>query len=1106
VRRIFINPKFSIMKNTFTLFFFFLFSILFFTTTAQVWEAQAVGLLPDNYNVADISVVNDQVIWATAIDYSQTNPTVAPTHITKLLKSTDGGATWEVKDILALTGRISLDIHAFDAETACITSITNADFQNPADKGVYRTTDGGETWTEVLAGTEGGVWLYFFDEQEGIAIARQHMAKTTDGGLNWESIPAANIPDFQTGENVSLDGSGTSIEGLGDRLWFGTSKGRVFKSQDRGESWEVFTSGLSDNAFIFSLAFVDENNGMGLYQTTLAPDHEHFLAKTQDGGKSWINLDYDLDFEEVTAVPCSRVFMGVNWDNELTAISTDLGESWSVEDDQIAAWVPVFNSPNLGWVADGGVPRADPVLYKWVGDDLYGRTFVKQSASGNNDGTSWADAFTDLQSALAAAEIGDEIWVAEGTYLPGNNANATFLINKNIHLYGGFAGTECQHSERDLELHPTILSGDLNGDDVEDDFISFKSDNAMTVLTITNPSENAAVIDGFTIRGGHADGTVSGAQISGGGLYCSGALILKHCKLLQNYAEENGGAGFVSGANTIFESCLISKNTSDGVSAGLNILHPSWASGKETQILNCTFENNTCYYSGAGISYSSFANNTNLSISGSSFIANQTTNWNGGGAGVFIRGDNSSFSANNCTFIGNSSRNNGGGLHVEAPETANQTAISVDSCLFMQNNSSIYNGGGFAAFFWGTNNDLLLSNSEFIENNANGGAGGAEVGTVGDANGQAHISNCLFEGNSANWSGGLDLANIVGTGNFELTVSSCDIINNTASSDGGGLSLYTERPTKFLMEDCFIQGNACDSNGGGIVINNIRAELEAIFHNCAIVENTSPFGAAIGAYPYAEDPSNFMVATDAQIQFENCLISENSGEGGTVSLRQTGNARFFNCTITDNPAGGIVLDSTSAATLQNTILYNPGTTEYEAWTDDVSLSSNGGNLLSDNSLGALAHSSDQQNANPMFDGTGEFCNKYQLTETSPAIGHGIPWADQPAYDLCGNERDLGGQIDIGAIESAFLGTPVEEIMVGDLNLSPNPATDFITIDLPKHLKPDFEVQLFDGQGRLVHIQTTLEGATLNVTSLAAGVYSLQLVDREKVYVGRFIKQ
>ena len=107
-----------------------------------------------------------------------------------------------------------------------------------------------------------------------------------------------------------------------------------------------------------------------------------------------------------------------------------------------------------------------------------GVIYVDDDATGANDGTSWADAYVELQSALAVAQAGDEIWVAAGIYLPDYDVNtqthtgdrtASFQLVNNVALYGGLVGTEdpatFDLADRDFVANETVLSGDLAGND-----------------------------------------------------------------------------------------------------------------------------------------------------------------------------------------------------------------------------------------------------------------------------------------------------------------------------------------------------------------------------------------------------------------------------------------------------------------------------------------------------------------------------------------------------------------------------------------------------------------------------------------------------------------
>ena len=137
----------------------------------------------------------------------------------------------------------------------------------------------------------------------------------------------------------------------------------------------------------------------------------------------------------------------------------------------------------------------------------FAQIYVKHDATGANNGTSWNDAFTQLKPALNSAVAGAEIWVAAGVYHPdtaGGNVVNTFLLNKNLRLLGGFAGTETAADQRDPAANITILSGDLNGDDIPGDFITNRADNSSRVLQGSTGIFNNTFIDGFTVMCGNA--------------------------------------------------------------------------------------------------------------------------------------------------------------------------------------------------------------------------------------------------------------------------------------------------------------------------------------------------------------------------------------------------------------------------------------------------------------------------------------------------------------------------------------------------------------------------------------------------------------------------
>lgn len=107
------------------------------TLNAQ-WQPQAVNTLPVGYNVLGLSVVNDKVVWA--VSHKTFSNSIPKDHVSKVLRSTDAGQTWQVHDIEEATGRVSWDIQAFDSLTAWIIS---QDYNNGSGRGLFKTTDGG---------------------------------------------------------------------------------------------------------------------------------------------------------------------------------------------------------------------------------------------------------------------------------------------------------------------------------------------------------------------------------------------------------------------------------------------------------------------------------------------------------------------------------------------------------------------------------------------------------------------------------------------------------------------------------------------------------------------------------------------------------------------------------------------------------------------------------------------------------------------------------------------------------------------------------------------------------------------------------------------------
>jgi len=213
--------------------------------------------------------------------------------------------------------------------------------------------------------------------------------------------------------------------------------------------------------------------------------------------------------------------------------------------------------------------------------------FVDIQASGMNDGSNWTDAFGDLQAALNIAMYTpdvEEVWVAEGTYMPDDplgDRTATFKLVNGVALYGGFPSGGGEWVDRDPNVHKTILSGDLNGNDVSD---ANKDDNSYHVVTGSGAEPNA-ILDGFTITAGNANGQTQDRV--GGGMYnYYGSPTVKNCVFSRNSAAFCGGMYIYGGSPTV-TNCSFSENFAEAWGGGMYNYQSS------AIITNCTFSGNS---------------------------------------------------------------------------------------------------------------------------------------------------------------------------------------------------------------------------------------------------------------------------------------------------------------------------------------------------------------------------------------------------------------------------------------------------------------------------------------------------------------------------------
>jgi photosystem II stability/assembly factor-like uncharacterized protein len=252
------------------------------SATGAQWRAQKSGT---SASLRGLSVVSRKVVWASGSLGTYT-------------RTTDGGVTWRSSTVPGASQLDFRDVYAVDANTAYLLSSGEGEFSR-----IYKTTDGGSHWKlQYTNSGPGGFFdaIAFWDADHGIALSDPvggHflIITTTDGGATWKQVPPENIPPPLPGE-AAFAASGTCITVQGTKsVWFGTGGGgraRVFRSTDKGRTWEVAATPVSasnDSSGIFSVAFKDARNGVAVGGDYKKPNEAgRGVAITTDGGRTWM--------------------------------------------------------------------------------------------------------------------------------------------------------------------------------------------------------------------------------------------------------------------------------------------------------------------------------------------------------------------------------------------------------------------------------------------------------------------------------------------------------------------------------------------------------------------------------------------------------------------------------------------------------------------------------------------------------------------------------------------------------------------------------------------------------------------------------------------------
>lgn len=379
----------------------------------------------------------------------------------KAAVSSDDGATWTYSIIDSVPNYFGLKVKGISADTAFASTIK---FPLEDSSRIYRTVNGGQSWdlipTAFSGEYEACIDFHFFDANEGVAFGAPILGpmtiyRTMDGGSTWTKVQPQNLPVPMNQEGMFIFSGNGSYGVSGDNIWFGTTRGRIYKSTDRGQNWDAYT--IDSQITIHSVAFKDDNNGVAVSAASaLAQSYISGRAfTTSDGGVTWTqssNVQNNPRMGNIHYLPGSAntyvTVYGWSQAGTGTQISTDGGVTWNIYGTDRIAGVD-FLDENYGW--GGGITSTPSEgVYKWDGTVLSNPeltskkvsvypTITKDQLTINGGTISSVKCFDQMGKEMAIELVDETIKVehlANGAYIllieSGKHIQRVkFVVNKN---------------------------------------------------------------------------------------------------------------------------------------------------------------------------------------------------------------------------------------------------------------------------------------------------------------------------------------------------------------------------------------------------------------------------------------------------------------------------------------------------------------------------------------------------------------------------------------------------------------------------------------------------------------------------------------------------
>lgn len=314
-------------------------------------------------------IVDDTTAWI--LTYDGTGGSVTR----DFARTADGGEPWIPDTIIAPD----------NLAPGCISAVSDMEawvvlYDVNGGGAVYHTEDGGNTWTEQPSAAFDNAAsfpnvIHMFNEDEGFCQGDPvdgefEIYLTSDGGENWTLADGANLPDAESGE---MGWTGV-FDAVGNTAWFGTNTGRIFKTADKGLTWEAYASS-EDNVSRITMTNADEGFLIAEVRNQQTGAVESWaMRKTTDGGENWdaISVAPENQPSDISAVPGQpgmlvSVCISQTLEDNFSAYSTDYGTSWTHLDDSVQYTNVQMLNDSIGWAGGFNMDENTGGIYKWDG-------------------------------------------------------------------------------------------------------------------------------------------------------------------------------------------------------------------------------------------------------------------------------------------------------------------------------------------------------------------------------------------------------------------------------------------------------------------------------------------------------------------------------------------------------------------------------------------------------------------------------------------------------------------------------------------------------------------------------------------------------------------